>query len=329
MEPKRLICPDVRKIEVESFDLDPLPPDGILVENHYTAVSVGTEVYNWLHGGEPGGNRRFPRTTGYCNVGRVLEVGADADGVKIGDIVAGQSNHASHAVLRANFNLVPSDVDPREAAFTVMCAIALHGVRVARVGLGESVVVYGLGLVGQIAAKLARLSGAMPVIGIDLDTFRIEKAIHNGCDIALNPNQIEDLEGEIRRLSTEDGVNIVLKSTGKPEVYPTAVELACLGGRVVALGSPRGTVTMDFLKDVHLREVSILGAHQPKTPDDDHIYYRFYKKRERDLVLQLMATDRLDIESLITHTHRPEACQDVYTSLADRPENTLGVLFEW
>lgn len=329
MNARRLICPDIRRIEVEPFDLDPTPPDGLLVKNLYTAVSIGTEVYNWLEGSEPGGQRRFPRTTGYCNVGRVLEVGAGVEGIEVGDTVAGQSNHASHAILRESYNLVPSDVEPRQAAFTVMGAIALHGKRVAQVQLGESVVVFGLGLVGQIAAKLARLSGGLPVIGVDLDTFRIEKAIHNGCDIALHPNQVDDLAGEVRRLCPEDGANIILESTGKPEVYPAAVELACLGGRVIAIGSPRGTVTMDFLKDVHLREVSILGAHQPKTPNADHIYYRFYKQRERDLVLHLMAVGRLDLESLITHTHKPEDCLNVYTALADRPEDTLGVLFDW
>ena len=328
MNARRLICPDRRKSEVESYDPGPVPSDGLLVENLYTAVSIGTEVYNWIHGSEPGRQSMFPRVTGYCSVGRALEVGSDVEGIQTGDLVAGQGNHASHAVLRTSYNRVPGAVDPRQAAFTVMSAIALHGIRVAQVQLGESVVVFGLGLVGQIAAKLARLSGGLPVIGIDLDAFRIEKAIQNSCDIALHPEKVDLIE-EIGSRCAEDGANIVLESTGKPVVYPTAAALACRGGRVVALGSPRGTVDMDFLTNVHLREVSILGAHQPKTPDDDHIYYRFYKKRERDLVLHLMAVGRLDLDDLITHTHVPEACQEVYDELAETPVDTLGVLFDW
>jgi threonine dehydrogenase-like Zn-dependent dehydrogenase len=86
---------------------------------------------------------------------------------------------------------------------------------------------------------------------------------------------------------------------------------------------------MDFLTDVHLREVSLLGAIQPKTPDQDNIYYRWTKERERNLVLRLMAQGKLPVEDLITHTAKPEACQEIYTMLADDPREALGVVFEW
>ena len=134
-------------------------------KNEYTAVSVGTEIHGWTHGGEPGNPVRFPRATGYCNVGTVLEVGKDVEGVRPGDRVAGQGNHASHCILyggRAFYVKVPDSVSSRSAAFMVMGAIAIHGIRVARIELGEVVVVIGLGIVGQLAATLARLSGAPP-----------------------------------------------------------------------------------------------------------------------------------------------------------------------
>lgn len=331
MTGRRLISNAVRRIEVESFDPGPLPDDSILVENEYTAVSIGTEIYNWTHGGEPGSPPRFPRTTGYCSVGRVLEVGARVEDIRPGDRVSGQGSHASHSILRpaSGYQIVPGDVDAKSAAFMVMAAIALHGVRVASVELGSSVVVFGLGLVGQLCGQLASLSGGTPVIGIDLDEFRIDRAIHHGCDMGINPAHVDNLQTAIVDHCPEDGANIVLECTGLPRVYPQATSLACLGGRFVAVGSPRGSVQMDFLKDIHLREISILGAHQPKTPDNDHIYYRWTKARERALVLRLMATDRLPVSHLITHEFEPAACQDVYTMLADAPRDVLGVLFDW
>lgn len=329
MKAQRLVCTAPRRIEVQDYDTGEVPDDGVFVKNLYTAVSVGTEIYNYVHGAEPSRGVSYPRPTGYCNVGEVLEVGANVEDLAPGDLVAGQGNHASHTVLTGSYNRVPSAVEPEQAAFTVMAAIALHGVRVSRIHLGESAVVFGLGIVGQLAAALAHLSGATPVIGIDLDAFRIQRAFNLGCDQVFNTNKVDDLQAEVRRLCEEDGANVVFESTGKPGVYPQAVALACLGGRVVALGSPRGTVEMDFLQDVHLREVAILGAHQPKTPDEDHIYYRFYKNRERDLVLRLMARGRLDVTCLITHRLKPADCQDTYTMLADNPENVLGVLFDW
>ena len=122
---RRLSVTDVRKIEVAPFDLGDLPSDGILVQNEYTAVSVGTEIYVWTQGSEPMGQPHFPRPTGYCNIGRVVEVGSDVTDVKPGNRVAGQGNHASHSILRGFYQRVPDGLSPKSAAFMVMGAIAI------------------------------------------------------------------------------------------------------------------------------------------------------------------------------------------------------------
>lgn len=329
MKARRLICRGLRQIEVEEFEIGKPPDDGILVQNEYTAVSVGTEIYAWVHGANPGRPYKFPRTTGYCNSGIVIEVGKNVRDVKPGDRVAGQGNHASHNILRKPYNKVPEGVNSKAAALLTMVAVAMHGVRVAKIELGEAVAVIGLGLVGQFALSLAKLAGALPLIGIDLDDFRLEKAKTRGADACINPQQTQDVVSAVRSLCVEDGANVVLECTGKPAVYPLAVKLACVAGRVVALGSPRGTVEFNFLDEVHLREVSILGAIQPRTPEQDHIYYHWTKERERNFILRLLREKRMSAEDLITHIVKPEQCQEIYTMLADRPARTLGVLFDW
>lgn len=329
MKGRRLICHDKRRIEVEDVELDPVPDDGILVENEYTAVSVGTEIWGYLHGCEIGGEPRFPRKTGYCSTGRILEVGKDVTTVKPGDRVSGQGNHASHVILRQPYHKVPEGVAPKSAALLTMCSIAMHGIRVARIQLGEAVAVVGLGLVGQLSLTLARLAGATPVIAVDLDDFRLTKARARGADLCVNPGSVADVPAAVRGICLEDGTNVVLECSGKPAAYPMAVKLACMAGRLVAVGSPRGTVEFDFMAEVHLREVSLLGALQPRTPEEDHIYFWWTKNRERTLLLSLMADGRLSVEDLITSVEKPESCQRVYETLADNPQNTLGVLFEW
>jgi len=332
MEARRIICPESCRAELEEFELDRLPDNGILVRNEYTAVSIGTEIYNWEHGGEPGMKRTFPHLTGYCNAGVVLDVGKGVSAVKSGDRIAGQEDHASHSILTDGSPLhqkVPDNVPSQAAAFMVMGAIAMHGIRVACIELGESVVVVGLGIIGQLAAALAQLSGGIPVIGIDLDDFRIRKAGDRGIDICINPNTVNDLPAAVREHCTEDGANVVIEATGNPAVYSTAVKLACTAGRVVALGSPRTKVEMDFFADVHCREVSILGAFQPLTPDAGHTYYHWAKDRDRDLVMRLMSSGKLPVEDLITHVVRPDQCQEIYPMLADSPRDTLGVIFDW
>jgi 2-desacetyl-2-hydroxyethyl bacteriochlorophyllide A dehydrogenase len=329
MKAQRLICTDKAKIEVESFDLPPLPDNGILVQNDVTTVSVGTETYNYLHGGEPGREVSFPRVTGYCNTGIVLEVGKQITDIQPGDRISGQGNHASHAILTNNYRKVPNGVSAKSAAFLVMGAIAIHGHRVARPELGESVAITGLGIVGQLAATFAKLAGAYPVIAIDLNDFRLQKANSRGLDLCLNPNTLDDLTETVRSHCVADGVDVLIEATGIPAVYPSALKLPRTGGRFVALGSPRGSVEVSFLPDIHLREITVLGAHQPKTPDVPHIYYPWTKERDRDFILTLMAQGKLPIEDLITHTAKPEDCQDIYTMLAHTPQDALGVVFEW
>jgi len=211
----------------------------------------------------------------------------------------------------------------------VMAAIAIHGVRIARIELGEVIAITGLGIVGQLAATLAKLSGGCPVIGIDLNDFRIDIARKRGIDVCLSPARVRNLREAVLEHSEEDGANCVIEATGIASVYPMALPLACMGGRLVALGSARGSVELSFLDDIHLREVTVYGAHQPKTPNDDHIYHRFSKNRERALVIRLMAEGKLPIEDLITHVAHPEECQNVYDMLADNPHESLGVIFDW
>ena len=234
MKATRFLIPGIRRMELASFETGSVPDDGILIENQYTAVSVGTEIHGWTHGGEPGNPVRFPRATGYCNVGTVLEVGKDVEGIRPGDRVAGQGNHASHCVLsgpRSFHQRVPDSVSSEAAAFMVMGAIAIHGIRVARIELGEVVVVIGLGIVGQLASTLAGLSGALPAIAIDLDDFRLDKARSRGIDLCINPGDVDDIREAVGRHCVDDGANVVIEATGKPSVYPTAVRLACTATR--------------------------------------------------------------------------------------------------
>jgi threonine dehydrogenase-like Zn-dependent dehydrogenase len=191
------------------------------------------------------------------------------------------------------------------------------------------VVVLGLGIVGQLALSLARLGGATPLLAVDLDHARLEHARRRGADLTLSPGEGIDVVDRVRAACPEDGANVVVEATGKPGAYPLAVRLACTAGRVIGLGSPRGTVEMDFMADVHLREVDILGAIQPLTPECDHIYYRWTKDRDRRLLLELMARGRLQVADLVTHRHRPEECQAVYEMLANQPQDALGVVFRW
>jgi 2-desacetyl-2-hydroxyethyl bacteriochlorophyllide A dehydrogenase len=331
MKSYRLNVPAVRQIELQEFDPGPVPANGILVRNEYTTVSIGTELYAWVHGADPGMAPKFPRQTGYCSAGVVIEVGADVKDVKPGDRICGESRHVLHGIMTDpnTYQKIPDNVSSKAASLMTMAAVAMRGIRVAKIELGEAVIVQGLGLIGQMAVPLAKLAGARPLIGLDVDEFRIQKAKARGLDHAINPTQEKDLPAAIRAHCQEDGANVMIESTGIPATYPAALKLMAYNGRIIALGNPRGTVEMELDYDIMRREIKILGAPQPKTPNEYHIYYPWTRKRERKLIMDLMRDGDLTTEDLITAVETPEKCQQVYSMLADRPRETLGVTFDW
>lgn len=327
---RRFVVQGIRDITLESFDPGPVPGDGILVRNEFTAVSVGTELYSYVHGHEWGQPPRHPHPTGYCSAGIVLQTGKSVEGVRPGDRVACQGNHASHGIHTSHYYRIPDNVPTRRASLLVMSAIGIRGIRKGFVQLGHAVAVVGLGLVGQFALSFARLSGATPLIAIDLNDSRLDHAGRRGADHCINPGTEGNLVAVVRELCPGDGADVVIEATGIPAVYPAAAKLSRIAGRFVALGSPRGTVEMSFFEELHVREVEFTGAFQPFTPEQPHIYYPWTKDRDRCMILELMADPaRLPVDDLITHVAKPEQCPEIYGMLSDRPQEALGVVFDW
>src|ERR1043165_7993842 len=144
---------------------------------------------------------------GYCNVGVVVAVGAGVTEFAVGDRVASNGKHAE--MVRVPKNLcarVPSEVSDEGAAFTVLGAIALQGVRLAQPTLGETVVVTGLGLIGLVAVQLLRANGCR-VLGIDVDERRLAVARELGAETVV---AADDPVAAAQQLSRGRGVDAVL-----------------------------------------------------------------------------------------------------------------------
>ena len=124
-----------------------------------------------------------PLPLGYCNVGTVTAIGGDVAGFKIGGRVISNGNHAEVVSVPKNLCAqVPENVSDEEAAFTVLGAIALQGIRLVKPALGEAVVVTGLGLIGLMTVQLLRANGCR-VLGIDLDPEKLAMAKQFGAEV--------------------------------------------------------------------------------------------------------------------------------------------------
>jgi threonine dehydrogenase-like Zn-dependent dehydrogenase len=150
-----------------------------------------------------------PLPLGYCNVGRVAALGAGVTGFAVGDRVASNGKHAELVSVPVNLCAkVPDEVSDEEAAFTVIGAIALQGIRLVQPTLGESVVVTGLGLIGLMTVQLLRAHGCR-VLGIDLDPGKLAMARQFGAETAdLSAGQ--DPVSAARAFSRGRGVDAVL-----------------------------------------------------------------------------------------------------------------------
>lgn len=326
---ERFVITKEANIELEEYNLPPLEDNEILVRNAYTAVSIGTEIYDYVHWMRNGKKVNTPIPSGYSSAGVVVEIGKDVTDIHPGDKVCGEGIHSSFCMLKQPYQKIPEGVSLQEAAMTVLAAVALHGIRKAAIQLGNSVVIFGVGIIGQLALSFTKLSGSFPIFAIDINDSKLQTAQRRGADYCLNSHENGAYADIIKKNTVHTGADIVIEATGLPSVYPAVLQLACTAGKIISLGSPRGSVEMDLLPEFHKKELSLIGAFQPLTPERDHVYYHWNKQSDRNLILQLLAYHRLNFLDLVTQIAAPKDCQAVYQMLADKNNNHLGVLFDW
>ncbi len=325
----RIVFPEVRKAALESYTVPDLQPDEVLIANEYSVLSAGTERANLL--GLPNTPRLFPVHMGYCAVGRILERGSGVQNLAAGDrVIVYHGGHQTYTVMKAE-GLVQVDdrVASLDAAFTVIASMALQGLRKTRLELGESVLIMGQGLLGIFATQLARLDGGLPVVAMDFNPQRRELARQLGADYVFAPDEPE-LAAKIKKITRGRGMNAVIEVTGSARALEQALELAAWEGRVSLLGCTRiSDRPIDFYQMVHKPGVSIIGAHNFVRPKVDS--YPGYWTRQDDyrVLLELMATGRLQVRPIISAVVPPSEAPAIYSRLAEDAEAPLGVVFDW
>ncbi len=267
-----------------------------------------------------------PQTLGYSLVGEVIQVGAGTQGVAVGDRVAcagaGHANHAEVVAVPGNlFVHVPAEASDEDAAYVTLGAIAMHGLRQADQQLGATVLVVGLGLVGQIAMQLCRAAG-LNAIGLDLDRRKIELARKLGAADAATPDD-PGLAATIAAATDGYGVDAALLTAGSKDSgapFEVVARHCRDRARVVVVGD----VKMDIPRDVYFKkELEILQSRSygPGRYDPDYEekgrdypigYVRWTERRNMRAFLELAAAGRLDLKGLTTHRFPVERAKDAY-----------------
>lgn len=298
-----------------------------------------------------------PLPLGYCNVGVVMEVGTSGRGVvcggreaedgskgsvgggrwAVGDRVASNGKHAE--VVSVPMNLcakVPDNVSDEAAAFTVIGAIGLQGIRLVQPSLGEAVVVTGLGLIGLVAVQLLRAHGCR-VLGIDFDIERLALARQFGAEV-VNLSAGEDPVAAARTISRGRGVDAVLiaASTTSNEPVHQAALMCRKRGRIVLVGWAGLELSRaDFYEKELSFQVSCSygpGRYDSNYEDKGFDYpvgfVRWTEQRNFEAVLDMMADGRLDVKPLISHRFKIEEAEKAY-ELVGSSVPSLGILLQY
>lgn len=326
----RIVWPKAGCAELEEFDIKAPGTQEVLIDAEYTVVSAGTEKA-WLTG-MPNTSNVFPQYPGYSAAGRIIDVGSDVKDFKAGDrVVAYHSPHTSHSIKNV-IDLVKIEdeaVLSEEAAFTIIAAMSLQGVRKAKIELGESAMVIGQGLLGLFATQLARIDGALPVIALDFNEKRCQLAIELGADYAMSPTS-GNFKETFNAITGGKGVNAIIEVSGAPAAMNLSMECVAREGRIVALGCTRNKVDgVDFYRDIHHPGVSIIGAHNMVRPRHDTTPGHWTMRDDLRVLLKLIAAGRLKVAPVISQIVSPQQASDVYKNLVEMKDAPLGVVFNW
>src|SRR5258706_11553331 len=279
---------------------------------------------------------------GYSAAGTVLEVGPDVTEFHEGDRVAcvgvGYASHAEVlAVLKNLCVRLPAPIDFEAAAFSTLGAIAMQGVRLTDPTLGESVVVVGLGLIGQLAVQLLKANGCR-VFGIDLDQKKIELARQFGADAGCAPG--DDTKRSVMEWSRGRGADAVLITAASSSNQPVelAGEISRPKGRVVVVGAVGLNIPRKPYYDGELTfRISMSygpGRYDPEYEERGHDYpigyVRWTEGRNLEAFLDLLAEGRVNVEGLITHRFELAEAEQAYQLIAgESDEPYLGVVLHY
>ncbi len=280
-----------------------------------------------------------PLPLGYCNVGRVAEIGsALTTDFQVGDRVVSNGHHAEAVFISPNLCArIPETVTDEAATFTVVGAIALQGIRLAQPTLGEYFVVTGLGLIGLLAVQIFVANGCQ-VLGIDFDSSKCALARTFGAQ-TVDLSKGEDPVVASVRFSHGRGVDGVLitASTKSSEPVLQAADMCRKRGRIVLVGVTGLELsrTIFYEKELSFQVSCSYGpgrydpVYEDKAQDYPFAYVRWTEQRNFEAILDLMAAGKIDVAPLITHRFPLSEAEKAYQMIAGNTEPYIGIVLTY
>ncbi len=339
-----------RVVELREY---PTPEPGVgevRVRTMYSGISAGTELTIY-RGTNPYLDKQWdPRTAlflpgsrflsgsstvsypvdswGYSEVGEIDAMGDDVSDLHTGDVVWGIWGHRSHAVLPASKLIghrLPTDLDPLVGTFDRVGAVALNAVLASGVCAGESVAVFGLGVIGLLTTQLL-ISQSAEVLAVDTVPYRLELAAKFGATPFSTHEG--DLALAVREYTAGRGADRVIELTGAYPALHQAIRLAGVGGTVIAAGFYQGPATELALgEEFHHNQVTLISSQIANVPPA--LRNRWSRDRLHETVMRLCATKRLDPMPLLSHVIPATRAAEAYRLLDSPPADLMQVILSF
>ena len=341
-----------RTVEVVDLPTARLQPGEVRVRTLYSGISAGTEMTayrgtnpyltsEWdpelrlFRGADDQRPAAYPLDGwGYSEVGEVVEVAARADGTipqdapAVGDLVWGIWGHRAEGVLpieKLAGHTLPAGLDPLAGSFARVGAIALNAVLAADLGVGSTVVVFGQGVIGLIATRLAVLNGAT-VIAVDGIAARRTAAASWGAAHVLEPG--DQLAYTIRELTGGVGADVAIELSGNYHALHSAMRAVGADGTVVASGFYQGDATpLRLGEEFHHNRIQLIASQIGSVPN--RLRARWDVPRLQRTVLDVLADGRLEATSLVTHRFSINDAAQAYELLDSDPSAALQIVLEF
>lgn len=334
MSPASLILVAPRALAFEPFEPGKPGQDEVLIRTLYSGISAGTELSQY-RGTNPFMQRRFDdrtrlflpdegpswpypvRNLGYEEVGEIIE--SAAPDLPVGSRIFGTWNHRTHFIASCDYarqRLMPEGADPRIGIFSHIGAVALNGVHDAKIRLGDTVAVFGLGVPGQIIVQAAARSGAR-VIAVDPDPYRQAAALGMGAWCAIDALEAGE---RIKDMTDGKGADSCIEISGVASALGEAIRAVAYASRVVTMGFFQGELSGVRLgEEFHHNRVQLICSQiSGVAPEASH---RWSKPRLWQAVIELQHRGVLDLIPLITHEARFEEAPTLFARLdAGMPE---------
>jgi len=343
---KQVIFTEPHKLDFAEYEDEPLSANEVRLQTLYSGISIGTEL-TLYRGSNPyffkrwddktrtflseqAPSKEYPIFDGYEECGKVVELGKDVTGVKIGDIIFGTWGHRTHQIVTEDFaskRILCNNLDPMLGIFSQMGAISLNGILDAAIRISETVVVFGLGTPGQIIAQLAKKSGAR-VIGVDLIDMRLEVAKRLGSiDVAINARNAKVAE-QVKAMTDNRGADVSIEASGNYSALHEAIRSTAYSAKVVSLGFFQGEGENLFLgEEFHHNRINLVCSQIYGV--NPELTYRWNVDRLVHSVMNLQSEGVVNLKPIITHVFPFSEAAEAFRVCDQEPEKAIQVVLDF